>query len=107
MTSATPTGTGGLTGGPKVGSALIKNKLKNKNKKNRPSNLFDIDNFIVSNICGSRKITESKNPLESIVIPKYKKLNASYYNAPSFKIQKYGEENLASDVIINLLCLGR
>jgi hypothetical protein len=77
-----------------------KNKLKNKNKKNRPSNLFDIDNFIVSNICGSRKITDSKNAGENIVIPKYKKLGGTYYNAPSFKIQKYGEENLASDVII-------
>lgn len=77
-------------------NSCLKNKMKNK--KNRPSNLFDIDNFIVSNLGGTRRIAEEKPNFENIVIPKYKELSPGYYNAPSFKIQKYGEDIITSDV---------
>jgi len=55
----------------------------------------------VSNLSGSRKITESKQPTENIIIPSFRKLNQGYYNLPSFKIEKPGEKIVISDVIFN------
>jgi len=67
------------------------NKPKVKSKKPRPlknSNLYDIDNFIVSNYCSSKKITEDKNTNSNIIIPNYKELDSKYYQYISSSTSK-------------------
>jgi len=78
-------------------SSTQSNKVDPSANKKIRANIFDIDNFVVSNLTSGRRIIEEKSQIDSIVIPNYKVLKPSYYKAPTFSIKKSGEEHQSSD----------
>jgi len=61
------------------------------------SNLYDIDNFVITNYSSNKKIRDNKSTLKEIVIPKYTELDCTYYT----KNSKGSSSNVSDDEVVD------
>jgi hypothetical protein len=77
-----------------IGELEARTEMQSKPEKKKQilkkSNIYDLDNFIIHS--SSNKLIQAETRLE-IMIPKFKLLDAKFYQTPSFIIKKNGRNN--------------